>query len=79
MKIEIEVKNQEVEFEKVPIGDLFAHPAYSYSDRDVYMAVDEHCIGDDKINAVRLSDGYLYDFNDNDDVRLISNAKLIIR
>jgi len=78
--MKIEMQNNGVKFESVPIGGLFAYPAYSYSDKDVYMAVDEHLnqIDSDKINAVRLSDGYLYDFNDNDDVRLIDNAKLVI-
>ena len=76
--MKIEIKNQTVKFEKVPIGSLFAYPADSYSDEDIYMSTDEHCIINDNVNAVRLSDGCLCEFNDNDNVRLIDNAKLVI-
>ena len=74
----IEIRNKGTKFEKVPIGSLFAYPADSYSDKDVYMSADEHCVNNDNVNAVRLSDGCLCDFNDNDDVRLLDNAKIII-
>lgn len=74
----IEIKNKGTKFEKVPIGSLFAYPADSYSDKDIYMSTDELCINHDNVNAVRLSNGCLCDFNDNDNVRLIDNAKLII-
>jgi hypothetical protein len=74
----IEIKKQGIKFEAVPIGSLFAYPAHSQSNCDVYMAVEEHCIDGDKVNAVCLCDGYLHEFDDNEDVRLLNSAKLII-
>ena len=76
--MKIEIKNQTVKFEKVPVGTLFAYPAYSYSENDIYMATEEHSVDSDKVNAVCLCDGYLYEFREDDDVRLLDNAKIIM-
>lgn len=78
--MKIEIKNQTVKFEEVPIGSLFAYPSYSYSDNDIYMATEEYrdLADNDKVNAVLLSDGCLHEFHEDDEVRLLNNAKLII-
>lgn len=76
--MKIEIRDNEVKFESVPIGDLFAYPAGSYTDCSIYMATEEHCVDGDKVNAVNLFDGYLHEFREDDNVRLIDNAKLVV-
>ena len=80
IKMKIEIKNPEVKFEEVPIGSLFACPAYSHSENNIYMATEEYLdrVDNEKVNAVCLCDGALHEFNDNDKVRLLDNAKLVI-
>ena len=78
IEMNIEIRNKEVKFENVPIGGLFAYPASSYADWSIYMATDEHCVDGDKVNAVNVYDGNLHEFCDNDDVRIIDNAKLVV-
>lgn len=76
--MKIEIKNKDVKFEKVPIGYLFVYPGYSCSESDVYMAVEEYKSELDKVNAVCLCDGSLHEFHEDDNVRLLDNAKVII-
>ena len=78
--MKIEIKNQEIKFGKMLMGSLFAYPDYSCSESNVYMATEEYldCTNNDKVNAVRLSDGSLHAFNENDIVRLLNSAKLIV-
>ena len=76
--MKIEIKNNRTQFEMIPIGSLFAYPYDSYSENDIYMSTDEHCIDNNKVNAVCLCDGFLHEFRDDDDVRLINNAKITI-
>lgn len=80
IKMKIEIKNQTVKFEEVPIGSVFAYPAYSCSDRDIYIAIEEHLdrVDSDKINAVCLYDGSIHEFSEDCEVKLLNNAKLII-
>ena len=76
--MKIEIKNQGVKFEEVPIGSLFTYPAYSYSESDVYMVVEEYKSELDRVNAVCLCDGSLHVFHEDDGVRILDNAKIII-
>lgn len=78
IKMIIEIKKQGMKFEEVPIGGLFVYPANSQSNCDVYMATEEHSVDGDKVNAVCLCDGYLHEFSEDEDVRLLNSAKLII-
>lgn len=79
IKMVIEIKNKKTKFEKISIGSLFAYPAHSYCDEDIYMATEEYGVkGKDGINATCLFDGSLHEFKEDDDVRLIDNAKIVI-
>lgn len=78
IKMIIEIRKQGIKFKEVPVGSLFAYPAHSQSNCDVYMATEEHSVDGDKVNAVCLCDGYLHEFSEDEDVRLLNSAKLII-